>query len=69
MIDTFGDVKKVKNSISELSSLKSEDSVEGGRGLHGLSELGQVHVEVATDVNFGALASIELSNNLSLVVA
>jgi len=37
--------------------------------LHGRSELGQVHVVVATDVHSTSLASVELSDDLSLVGA
>ena len=35
--------------------------------MHSSSKLGQVHVEVATDVNFAALATIKLTNDLGLV--
>jgi hypothetical protein len=63
-------VKYLKNvSISELSSLKRQDLVEGRRWLHGRSEFGQVHMEVATDIYLATLAAVKLSNNLAFVVA
>jgi len=57
------------NLISEFGTLESEDSVEGGRRLHSSSKLGQVHVEVATNVNCTALATVKLTHDLGLVVS
>jgi hypothetical protein len=55
--------------VNSISALESEDFVEGGRRLHSSSKLGQVHVEVATDVNCVALATIKLTNDRSLVIS